>query len=249
MQSRLLAMADAQVSGQGGFVPGAPKSEWYENLRRYGSCLKVLALLRVDRSLILHLGPEAITALHKGVEHGCVALVKFILVELFDEQGLCNCVQHDADDRRLTREGLLRKTNSYGSTAVNVAVVSGSPKMVLLLDWAIQMTQRTTTGEKTGGMAEQNRGEDVHFLRTSFQARSRNFLENKSRRSAVPSEVRDETEVTSLPVPDVEDEDIFILQNSSSVQSVIPPKIFYSAEIISVVESVFEDPGDLDEEC
>ena len=109
-------MAGAEACGQDGFVLGASGSEWYENLRRRGSCLKVLALLRVDRSLIHQLGPEAITALHKGVEHGCVALVKFILVELFDERGLCNCVQHDADDRRLTREDLLRKTNSYGST-------------------------------------------------------------------------------------------------------------------------------------
>ena len=129
-------MAPEQVTADDGFIP-ASNQEWYEDLKRSGCCLRLYDLLEKERELIHQLGPEGITVLHKGVEHGCVKLVKFILVDMFDGAGKCTCSRCAAEEPSLTREGLVRKTSEYGSTAVNVAVVSGSPKMVLLLKWAI----------------------------------------------------------------------------------------------------------------
>jgi hypothetical protein len=79
-------------------------------LKRRGSCLRLLYLLAKKRELIHQLGKKGITVLHKGVEHGCVRLVKFILVDMFDDEGVRTCKVHGPDDSRLTRDQLLRKT-------------------------------------------------------------------------------------------------------------------------------------------
>ncbi|KAG0582744.1 hypothetical protein KC19_3G082300 [Ceratodon purpureus] len=130
-------MTSEDIPPTGVFVTASSSSEWYQHLERHGSCLQLYSLMVKKRELIHQLGPKGISVLHKGVEHGCVKLVKFILVNMFDDVGTCTCKVHGPNDARLTREQLLRQTCEDGITAVNIAVVSGSPKMVLLLKWAI----------------------------------------------------------------------------------------------------------------
>ncbi|KAG0613701.1 hypothetical protein M758_1G056200 [Ceratodon purpureus] len=115
-------------ANEDGFVAAKSNTEWYQNLKRFGSCLRLYDLLNDQRELIHQLGPEGTTVLHKGVEHGCVKLVKFILTEMFDEEGKCTCTLHEDGAELvhpgLTREELLRKKNVHGSTAVNMAGTS-----------------------------------------------------------------------------------------------------------------------------
>ncbi|KAG0588276.1 hypothetical protein KC19_2G231000 [Ceratodon purpureus] len=86
-------------------------------------------------------GPWGVTALHKAVKHGCVRLAKQILVDMFDTEGNCKCDLNGRTSPCLMRDALLRKTYSDGVTAVHIAVVNGSPKMVLLLEWAIDTSR------------------------------------------------------------------------------------------------------------
>ena len=127
-------------------------------------------------------------------------------------------------------------------------MVSGSPKMVLLLDWAIRMTK-----ERAGELALQNLEDDYVFWGRTFATEERIWSEKeRNRQSGVSSEVTVETEVTSLPVPDVNDDDIHIVEFSSSDGSdedihIVERSRRVHTEVISAIEGVFEDPGDLDE--
>ncbi|KAG0581325.1 hypothetical protein KC19_4G242800 [Ceratodon purpureus] len=185
-------------------------SEWVSNLERYGSCLRLLELLEQRLELIHQVGPEGITVLHKGVDHGCVQLVKFILVDMFDDYGHCKCSRHrvhnpqehvgtssagaiakakgkrvEVEDEEvadeeaatcaLTRKLLLRKASDYGSTAVNMAVVSGSPKMVLLLKWAIDKCSpnRWEMAERTP-LAKTYTYDDYRIMKSAFEREREN---------------------------------------------------------------------------
>ncbi|KAG0588739.1 hypothetical protein KC19_2G265600 [Ceratodon purpureus] len=131
-------MADIEVpAAQGVFFTADASSEWYKNLDFRGRCTKLCTLLKRDPKLLHQTGPEGVTALHKAVKHGCVRLAKQILVDMFDTEGNCKCGLNGRTSPCLMRDDLLRKTYSDGVTAVHIAVANGSPKMVLLLKWAI----------------------------------------------------------------------------------------------------------------
>lgn len=240
-------MASKDISTQDGFHHGRPDSEWYENLQRYGSCLKLLCLLKEDLSLIHHLGPEGITVLHKGVEHGCVVLVRFILVDIFDDQGMCHCGMHGAKSP-ITREQLLRKTTLYGSTAVNMVIVSGSPKMVVLLYWAIQMCIRMSTGV-TEEMSSQS---DRDTLGYDFKAFYSSLLRERGRSNEIYQESANDLENDIAGLLDVNDEDINILELSGrdmdtkyeDINIVESSSSNINTKVISIIENILEDPGE-----
>ncbi|KAG0622248.1 hypothetical protein M758_3G083700 [Ceratodon purpureus] len=161
-----MAMASGAVPPTGVFVTASSSPEWYQHLERNGSCLKLYSLLLERNELIHELGPKGRTVLHKGVEHGYVELVKFILVNMFDDEGTCTCKEHGPDVPRLTREQLLRQTCEDGITAVHIAVVSGSPKMVLLLKWAIDKTELELKQKTLLRKGEVSRRENYKSIRT-----------------------------------------------------------------------------------
>lgn len=124
---------------EGNFTAACSDSQWCEALEQPGSCLKLYYLLHDKRELIHQLGQDGKSGLQKGVGHGCVKVVRFVLVDMFDEAGICSCEGGEEDGHCfLTRERLLRKTSNFGSTAVNMAIVSDRPTTVLLLEWAIR---------------------------------------------------------------------------------------------------------------
>lgn len=269
----LLSMAAEevkQVPATNPFVTASSSSEWYEHLKREGSCLRLLYLLAKKRELIHQLGPEGITVLHKGVEHGCVRLVKFILVDMFDDKGVCTCKLHGPDYSRLTRDQLLRKTNEYGSTAVNIAVVSGSPKMVLLLNWAIDKNRqelrklRKKEVSQTGGDAQGNRR-----VRTKFTRRKECEVEGEDlqrlfevyvNQESIPStstgpclpdaaeEILESVSVTesNLAVPDVKDHTIDKIYKTDSEESINIPEVYNLVEEILFNEDWGNDQETVD---
>ena len=131
-----------EIAAEEGFITAADQdSEWYRNLNREGSCLRLYKLLKKDPHLIREMGDDNVTVLHKGVRQGCVKLVRYILADLFDEENRLRL------GIRLTREDLLRKTTSDGVTPVAIAIMSGSPKMMILLKWAIDMIKMSGNPE------------------------------------------------------------------------------------------------------
>ncbi|KAG0582745.1 hypothetical protein KC19_3G082400 [Ceratodon purpureus] len=224
-------MGRGDVPPTGVFETASSSADWYRHLERDGSCKKLYSLLVEKYELIHKLGPKGRTVLHKGVEHGYVKLVKFILVNMFDEEGTCTCKEHGPDVPRLTREQLLRQTCEDGITAVHIAVVSGSPKMVLLLEWAIDKTKlelkqktvlrkgeipsrrKNDNGIRTrsareikeceGGAGNGKLGEDVVSKeQTSSSFTSISLKEVERGSKCVNNLARD------LPVPDVKDDSI-----------------------------------------
>jgi hypothetical protein len=236
-----------QVPATDPFVPASSSSEWYENLKRCGSCLRLYDLLEKERELIHQLGPEGITVLHKGVEHGCVKLVKFILVDMFDGPGNCTC-SGCAEKPSLTREGLVRKTSEYGSTAVNVAVVSGSPKMVMLLKWAIVTF---SPKEKPVGSPERDvLDRDFDEMRSSLRRRKKDSTEAKVADSANDPGM-------DLEVPDVKDDAIDNVyetgsrskrRNLSDTETDLSDTYKLIPEVYTLIEGILKEDWGADQE-
>jgi hypothetical protein len=229
-----------QVPATDPFVPASSSSEWYENLKRCGSCLRLYELLEKERELIHQLGPEGITVLHKGVEHGCVKLVKFILVDMFDGPGNCTC-SGCAEKPSLTREGLVRKTSEYGSTAVNVAVVSGSPKMVMLLKWAIVTF---SPKEKPVGSPERDvLDRDFDEMRSSLRRRKKDSTEAKVADSANDPGM-------DLEVPDVKDDaiDNVYETGSSNTRTDLSDSYKMIPEVYTLLEGILKEEWGTDQE-
>jgi ankyrin repeat protein len=112
------------------FTPAQKGSDWFENLKPLGSCKVLRDLLRENPHLLREMGDGDVTVLHMAVRHGCAELVEDVL-NMFKVGGQCN------SNINLTQEDLLSKRNAEGLTAIGMAVMNGSFKVVRLLKGAI----------------------------------------------------------------------------------------------------------------
>lgn len=132
LHTNYFTMANQDPIPEQHFIRASEETHWFKNLKRLGSCKELQNWLRRNPLLLKEMGDGNVSVLDMAVRHGCVELVEDVL-NMFHVGGRC---KHEGIN--FTLEDLLRKKNAEGLTAIGIAVMVGSFKIVKLLKGAIE---------------------------------------------------------------------------------------------------------------
>ncbi|KAG0561496.1 hypothetical protein KC19_9G068900 [Ceratodon purpureus] len=122
---------DTKVQSDKKFFLADQGSEWYMHLSQ-GRCNELLGMLKEEPLLLRQKGKGNVTVLHKAVQHSHVALVHFVIEDMFDNKGIST---HFGN--QLTLEDLLCEKDDREITAVMLAAMIGPWEGIYIFERAI----------------------------------------------------------------------------------------------------------------